>query len=557
MAQPEITALNARRMLDQYEIVAEIASGGMGTVYLARLARAGGFQRMVALKLLHRLLAEETHFVSMLLDEARLAARLHHPNAVGILDVKQSELGYYMVMDYVDGFSMDDVLDRSRSHVERMKLGVRILIDASTGLDAAHRLTDDDGRPLQIVHRDVSPQNILVGRDGSGRITDFGVARAAERITASRPGTIKGKPCYMAPEQAECRELDARADLFALGIVLWETLTGQLLFESDAGTMSILLAVLQRPIQPPSMVCPEVPLALERVCMRALERDVTKRYQTGREFIDALTEAAARSNMLVGAHEVSDAIREIFSADLDARQASVRAHVSAIEKLPVTNMTLGDLYSIPRLGSAPEMQALRSGVRDSNATSDQWFETARSGEARVDPTSQTIALASAPDRETVASPKPVSSRPSAPASARAPASPQAWKVALISLLLGALIAVGGLLAWRMNQPLVVEPPASVAAPSVPPTPAEPSPAPAALAPAVAEAPTPAPAAVPAAAEAAAPEPAPAPEATEQDPSRSGSTRPRRERATGMEGTDAPAAVMTPAPTTIESNPYTH
>ena len=122
MAQPESQALNARRMLDQYEIVAEIASGGMGTVYLARLARAGGFQRMVALKLLHRHLAEETHFVSMLLDEARLAARLHHPNAVGILDVQQSELGYYMVMDYVDGFSMDDVLDRSRSPVERMKL---------------------------------------------------------------------------------------------------------------------------------------------------------------------------------------------------------------------------------------------------------------------------------------------------------------------------------------------------------------------------------------------------------------------------------------------------
>lgn len=557
MAQPESTILNARRMLDQYEIVAEIASGGMGTVYLARLARAGGFQRMVALKLLHRHLAEETHFVSMLLDEARLAARLHHPNAVGILDVQQSELGYYMVMDYVDGFSMDDVLDRSRSHVERMKLGVRILIDASTGLDAAHRLTDDEGRPLQIVHRDVSPQNILVGRDGSGRITDFGVARAAERITASRPGTIKGKPCYMAPEQAECRELDARADLFALGIVLWETLTGQLLFESDAGTMSILLAVLQRPIQAPSMVCPEVPLALERVCMRALERDVTKRYQTGREFIDALTEAAARSNMLVGAHEVSEAIREIFATELDARQASVRAHVSAIEKLPVTNMTLGDLYSIPRLGSAPEMQALRSGVRDSNATSDQWFETARSGEARVDPTSQTIALTSTPDRETVASPKPVSSRPSAPASARAPASPQAWKVALISLLLGALIAVVGLLAWRMNQPLVVDPPAAVAAPSVAPAPtATPTP-PAPVAPAAAAAPTPTPAAAEAAVEVPAPEPAPAAGAEDSDPSRSGSSRSRRERSTGMEGTVEPSAVMTPAPTTIESNPYTH
>ncbi|MCB9660053.1 MAG: serine/threonine protein kinase [Sandaracinaceae bacterium] len=337
MAAPQPNGISTRRMLDQYEVVAEIASGGMGTVYLARLARAGGFQRMVAIKLLHRHLAEEKHFVSMLLDEARLAARLHHPNAVGILDVRESELGYYLVMDYVDGFAMDDVLDRARSHEERMRLGIRILLDATTGLDAAHRLMDDDGRPLEIVHRDVSPQNVLVGRDGVGRITDFGVARAAERITSSRPGTIKGKPCYMAPEQAECRELDARADLFALGIVLWETLTGQLLFESEEGTMSILLAVLQRPIPVPSQVCPEVPLALERVCMKALERNVAARYQSGREFIDALTEAAAQSGMLVGSHAVADGIRDIFSADLDARQAAVRAHVSAIEKLPISD----------------------------------------------------------------------------------------------------------------------------------------------------------------------------------------------------------------------------
>lgn len=551
MAQPESQALNARRMLDQYEIVAEIASGGMGTVYLARLARAGGFQRMVALKLLHRHLAEETHFVSMLLDEARLAARLHHPNAVGILDVQQSELGYYMVMDYVDGFSMDDVLDRSRSPVERMKLGVRILIDASTGLDAAHRLTDDEGRAMGIVHRDVSPQNILVGRDGSGRITDFGVARAAERITASRPGTIKGKPCYMAPEQAECRDLDARADLFALGIVLWETLTGQLLFESDAGTMSILLAVLQRPIQPPSMVCPEVPLALERVCMRALERDVTKRYQTGREFIDALTEAAMRSNMLVGAHEVSDAIREIFAADLDARQASVRAHVSAIEKLPIANMTMGDLYAIPRLGSVPDLQPLRSGVRNSNATSDEWFETPGGDSGRVDPTSQTIALQSSPERETVASPRPASGRPSAP-SQRAPASPQTWKVALITLLLGGLIAIGGIVAWRSSQPAAVTP-APVATGAVTPAPSTPPSAPAPSAPV--EAIAPAVVAAPVAAEVPAAEPPPAAE-EDADTSRSGSSRSRRERGTGMVAPEEPV-MATPPPTTIESNPYTH
>lgn len=227
MSSP-VPEVSTRRMLDQYEIVAEIASGGMGTVYLARLARTGGFQRMVALKLLHRHLAEEPGFVAMLLDEARLAARLHHPNAVGIYDVRESALGYYLVMDFVDGFSMDEVLDAARDDEERWRLGLRILLDGATGLDAAHRLQDDEGKPLSIVHRDVSPQNILVGRDGVGRITDFGVARAAERITSSRPGTIKGKPCYMAPEQAQATDLDARADVFALGIVLWEVLTGQL-----------------------------------------------------------------------------------------------------------------------------------------------------------------------------------------------------------------------------------------------------------------------------------------------------------------------------------------
>ena len=169
-----------RRLLDRYEVIAEIAKGGMGTVYLARLSGAGGFERLMALKVMHEHLAEDDTFVTMLLDEARTAAHIHHPNAVGITDVVESPVGYYLVMDYVDGFPLSHIVTHpGLSERDRIRAGSRLIVDAANGLHAAHTAKDPKGVKLGIVHRDVSPQNVLVGRDGTGRIVDFGIALAA------------------------------------------------------------------------------------------------------------------------------------------------------------------------------------------------------------------------------------------------------------------------------------------------------------------------------------------------------------------------------------------
>src|SRR5690606_1446759 len=181
--------------IDRYDLVAEIASGGMATVYLARLAGVGGFQRFVAIKRLHPHLAKEKEFVEMFLDEARLAAGIHHPNVVPILEVGASQNAYYLAMEYIEGETLARLLARAASRKERLPVPqvLRIALDTLSGLHAAHELRDESGAVAGVVHRDVSPQNVLVGADGVSRITDFGVARAATRLTATRVGQLKGK----------------------------------------------------------------------------------------------------------------------------------------------------------------------------------------------------------------------------------------------------------------------------------------------------------------------------------------------------------------------------
>ena len=368
-------AQSARRKLGRYEIVAEIARGGMGTVYLARLEGVAGFQRLFAIKLLHQHLADEERFVSMLLDEARLAARLHHPNAVGIVDVSDSNLGYYLVMEYVDGFTLDRLLRKLEDDPERRtRLGLRVLLDAANGLDAAHQLTDDDGNPLGIVHRDVSPQNVLVGTDGVGRITDFGVARAAARITASRPGMIKGKPCYMAPEQARGDdELDARADVFALGIILWEVLTGKMLFRSASGGAAVaLMQVATMEIKPPSSLVENLPPALDDVCMKALTRDLDQRYQSAREMAKALEDAARSTGWLADSHVVADSIRELFENEIKIRKKAITTHTAELGRSSEP-MLASDIYDVPRLKAARVESPTTPGKM--RAKGEAWHET--------------------------------------------------------------------------------------------------------------------------------------------------------------------------------------
>jgi serine/threonine-protein kinase len=353
------------RQLGRYELIAEIASGGMGTVLLARLAGAGGFQRLFALKLLHRQFALDTEFTEMLLDEARIAARIHHPHVVGTHEVGESdEHGYYLVMDYVEGFTLWDLgRHLGAPSAARWRVVNRIVLDALLGLEAAHALTDDDGQLLGVVHRDISPQNILVGVDGIARVTDFGIAKAAARITATRVGQVKGKLAYMAPEQARGQRIDARTDLFASGIVLWEMLAGQRLFKR-AAEHDTLEAVLSAPVPSLRATAKELPAALEAVVMRGLERDPARRHPSAREFARALEHAAREHGLLADAHEVGAWLRATFAQPLAARRAAIRAAAGSVGTHGQGLAKLGGGLQVPTL---PEHALGPSGAAEAAA----------------------------------------------------------------------------------------------------------------------------------------------------------------------------------------------
>lgn len=327
------------RRLDRYELIGEIATGGMATVFLARLGGVGGFQRFVAIKRLHPHLANEDEFVQMFLDEARLAAGIHHPHVVPILEVGTSDSGYYLVMEYVEGDTLARIVARAMSGGEFVPrpILVRCLLDSLAGLHAAHELTDERGQLLGLVHRDISPQNVLVGVDGSSRITDFGVARATSRLSNTGAGRLKGKLAYMAPEQTRGEDLDRRTDLFAMGTILWEVLAGQRLFKAstEAATLS---RVLIQPIPRVIEANPDVPPEFEEVTSRALERDPSRRFQTAAEMADALErvskEAAKSSPTDVGVaspREVAAFVQKVLGQEIGAQRESVRAWLAQSE----------------------------------------------------------------------------------------------------------------------------------------------------------------------------------------------------------------------------------
>jgi len=289
--------------LGRYLLFDEIASGGMATVHLGRLLSAAGFSRTVAIKRMHPHFAKEPEFVSMFTNEARLASRIQHPNVVQTLDVVACDGELLLVMEFIHGESLAKLM---RSVADRRLLPAPALVGSIMagvlhGLHAAHEARDDRGEPLGIVHRDVSPQNVLVGSDGVSRVLDFGVAKAAMRLPTTRDGQVKGKVAYMAPEQLRAGPVDRRADVFAAGIVHWEALTGHRLFAgSDVG--EVTGKVLAGDIAPPSSMAPEVSEEVDDVVMRALERDPTRRFATARDYGIAI----ANASPVMAAHEVGD-----------------------------------------------------------------------------------------------------------------------------------------------------------------------------------------------------------------------------------------------------------
>ncbi len=291
----------------------------MATVHVGRLMGPVGFSRTVAIKRLHSIYAQDPEFVAMFMDEARLAARIQHPNVVSIIDVVAEQGELLLVMDYVQGESLSRLLRaaRNRSEAVEPKIAVKILSEILNGLHAAHEARNERGQPLGIVHRDVSPQNTLVGSDGVARLIDFGVAKAAGRIQSTRDGQIKGKLAYMAPEQIRGKALDRRTDVYAAAAVLWEVLAGRRLFTGDEA--NLMYAVLTVPIAPPSTVNPAIPPALDAVVMQALQKNATKRFATALEFADALEAAVSPAS----SREVARWLERLAADALDQRASLV------------------------------------------------------------------------------------------------------------------------------------------------------------------------------------------------------------------------------------------
>ena len=271
----------------------------MATVHLARTVGEGGFERLVAIKVMHPHIATDPAFVAMFLDEARLAARIRHPNVVATHDVQKTPAGVFLVMDYIDGPSLHHVLRalHERDRVLPLDITLRIIGDALAGLHAAHELCGDNGEPLNLVHRDISPDNVLVGNDGLARITDFGVARAESRISTTSGAALKGKLAFMSPERIMHGSNDRRSDVYAAGATLWEALVGKRLFEADDNGILITKIVVGA-VSSPRTFGAQVPEAIEAVVMRAINRDPNARYPTAAAFADALEEAARAANVV-------------------------------------------------------------------------------------------------------------------------------------------------------------------------------------------------------------------------------------------------------------------
>ncbi|MBM4364251.1 MAG: serine/threonine protein kinase, partial [Deltaproteobacteria bacterium] len=333
------------QVVGRYALFGEIAAGGMATVHYGRLVGPIGFSRMVAIKRLHPQFAKDPEFLAMFLDEARLASRVQHPNVVNTIDVVNTADEVFLVMEYVHGETLSRLLKSVRKREERIPPAhvVAIVSGLLHGLHAAHEARNEKREPLGIVHRDVSPQNLIVGVDGVARVLDFGVAKAELRSQSTREGQMKGKLSYMSPEQLNGRAVDRRTDVFAAGVVLWEALVARRLFEgADAG--EIFAKVLAGDIAAPSTLSPDIPPALDQVVLRALDRDVDQRYQTAREFATALEDALAPSS----ARNLGEWVERCGGKDL-ARRAEAVAEIEGVSTAEEDLERLADEQGIETL----------------------------------------------------------------------------------------------------------------------------------------------------------------------------------------------------------------
>jgi serine/threonine-protein kinase len=352
---------NSPLLVDRYAIYDAIASGGMATVHLGRLIGTAGFLRTVAIKRLHSQFAHDADFTAMFLDEARLASRIQHPNVVSTLDVVMNDNELLLVMEYVRGESLSRLIRRARDRGDRLppRVVVAIISGALHGLHAAHEAVDEKGASLGLVHRDMSPQNVLVGTDGVARVLDFGVAKAAGRVHTTRDGDIKGKVLYMPPEQLSAAPLTRTADIYAAGVVLFEALTCLRMFAGE-NEGAALTKIIQNEIQLPSTTDPAL-APFDRIVRRATAADASARYPTA---IAMAAELEAYCGPAASSAEVSSCVQGLVGELLDERARIVaeieRSSTRSKPPLPMPNSGPLKLQQVP--AAAVDPSSANSGV---------------------------------------------------------------------------------------------------------------------------------------------------------------------------------------------------
>jgi serine/threonine-protein kinase len=311
----------------RYQIFREIARGGMATVHLGRWVSDHGLGRLVAVKRLHRHYAADPDFIGMFLDEARLAARVRHPNVVALLDLVSTDEEVYMILEYVEGETLGKLIAATRSQPIPDGVVSGIMSGALRGLHAAHEASAPSGEPLGIVHRDFTPQNVIVGVDGAARVVDFGVAKAAVRAQTTRDGSLKGKLGYMAPEQVKPGAVvDRRTDIFAAGVMLWELLVRTRLFQAESEGQ-VIMRIMTGAYDPPSDHAPALDRRWDDIVMRAMALSPERRFQTAREMAAAIEATFPVS----AAEDIGSWVGDVAAATLHKRAA----WVAEIDRLPL------------------------------------------------------------------------------------------------------------------------------------------------------------------------------------------------------------------------------
>ena len=315
----------------RYHVFASLGRGGMADVFLAVARGPMGFNKLAVIKRLRPTLVREPGFRDMFLDEARLAARLNHPNVIQSYEVGESHGSFYIAMEYLEGQPLNKIIAAAIARGEAFEpvFCARVIADACNGLNHAHELRDYDGTPLQIIHRDVSPHNVFVTYDGQVKLVDFGIAKAALSSTQTEVGVLKGKVAYMAPEQAMGGAIDARADLFAMGIVLWEMMARKRLMQGE-NAANTLHRLMNEPVQSIAVAVPGIDPRIAAIVMRALERDPQRRFATAREMRDALEGYIHESGHALRQEDVGKRVAGMFAAVREQVQRQVQRQMQAM-----------------------------------------------------------------------------------------------------------------------------------------------------------------------------------------------------------------------------------